>query len=120
MNKGKRVQKRLVPNPCVLETILEEETNEDETKLEEEEVPLQIRTQQAKATEMERRKSTMTTPPPTLVEPIELSSSEDEVQWWVSEQREQGEDVFSIVDFMPVGTELVGDKIRDTPTWEPQ
>ena len=42
------------------------------------------------------------------------------MQWWVSEQREQGEDVFSIADFMPVGIELVGDKIRDTPIGESQ
>ena len=41
MNKGQRVHKRLVPNPSVLEMILEEETNADETKSEEEEeVPL--------------------------------------------------------------------------------
>ena len=38
----------------------------------------------------------------------------------MSEQREQGEDVFSIADFMPVGMELVEDKIRDTPIGEPQ
>ena len=37
---------------------------------------------------------------------------------WVSEQRKQGEDFFSIVDFMLVGTKLVGDKIRDTPIGE--
>ena len=38
----------------------------------------------------------------------------------MKEQRDQGEDVFSIADFMPVGTDLVGDRIQDTPIVEPQ
>ena len=83
MNKGQRVHKKLVPNPSIPETILEEET-----ELEEEEVPLQRRTRLAKATEMERRKSATSTPPPTQEKLVELSSSEDEVKRWVNEQRE--------------------------------
>ena len=82
-------------------------------------MPLQRRNQLAKAIELERRKSATSTPPPTRVELVELSSLEDEVQRWVNEKREQGEGVFSIADFMLVGTELVGDKIRDTPIGEP-
>ena len=117
MNKRQRVSKRLVPNPSILKTILEEEIKSGK---EEEQVPLQRRTWLAKATKMERRKSAMSNPPPTQEKLVELSSLEDEVQRWVNEQSEQGEDVFSIADFMPVGTELVGDKIQDTPVVEPQ
>ena len=34
----------------------------------------------------------------------------------------EGDDVFkmSYFDFMPMGTKLVGDKIKDTPIGEPQ
>ena len=85
-------------------------------------MPLQRRTRLVKATELERRKSAMSTPPPTQEELVELSSLEDEVQRWVNEQRGQGEDVLSILDFdfMPVGIELVGNNIRDTTIGEPQ
>ena len=38
------------------------------------------RTWIAKAVEVERRKSATSTPPPAQVEPLELSSLEDEVQ----------------------------------------
>ncbi len=40
----------------------------------------------------------------------------------MNEQRELGDDILSILDFdfMPVGTELVGDKIKDTPIGESQ
>ena len=64
----------------------------------------------------------MSTLPPTQVEPIELSSLKDEVQQWVNEKREQGEHVLSILnfDFMPMGIELDGDKIKDTPIGQPQ
>ena len=121
MSKGQRVQKRLVPNPFVPGTIPKEETDQRETESEEEEeVPLHRRTRQAKATEVEVRKNVASITPSTQSRPVELSSSEDEVQQWVDEQGEQGGDVFSIADFMPVGTELVGDRIRDTPVVEPQ
>ena len=101
-----------MPNPFVPGTISEEETDQGETESEEEEeVPLHRRTMQAKATEVEVRKNAASITPSTQSRPVELSSSEDEVQRWVDEQSEQGEDVFSIADFMPVGTELVGDKI---------
>lgn len=81
MNKRQRAHKILVPNPSILETIPKEESDEGEMKLDEEEeqVPLQRRTQLAKATELERRKSATNIPSPTHVEMIELSSSEDEV-----------------------------------------
>ena len=121
MSKGQKVRKRLVPNPFVPGTIPEEEIDQDETESEEEEeVPLHRRTRQAKAIEIEVRKNATSITPSTQSRPVELSSSEDEVQRWVDKQSEQGEDVFSIADFMPVGTELVGDKIRDTPIVEPQ
>ena len=40
----------------------------------------------------------------------------------MDEQSEEGSDIFKISDFnfMPMGTELVGDKIRDTATGKPQ
>ena len=43
MNKRQKVRKRLVPNASVPKTILEEESDEDETESdgEEEQVPLQ-------------------------------------------------------------------------------
>ena len=69
---------------------------------------------------MERRKSATSTLQPTQEKLVELSSLEDEVQHWVNEQSEQGEDVLSIpnFDFMPMGMELVGGKIMDTPIGE--
>ena len=80
-------------------------------------MPLQGRTRLAKDGELERRKSAMVTLPSTQVEPLELSSLEDEVQQCVNEKKGGSDDVFSMMDFdfMPVGIELVGDKIRDTP-----
>ena len=83
-------------------------------------MPLQRRTRLAKAIELERKKSVTNTPPPTQAKMVELSSLEDKVQQWVNEQRELGDDVLSIpdFDFMPMGTELDGDKIRDTPIGE--
>ena len=71
---------------------------------------------------MKRRKSAKSTLPPTQVEPLELSSSKDEVQQWVNEKREGSDDVFSMIyfDFMLVGTNFVEDKIRDTPIGELQ
>ena len=52
MNKKQRVRKILVPNPSIPKTILEEELDEGEMESDEEEeqVPLQRRTRQAKAT----------------------------------------------------------------------
>ena len=81
MKKRKRISRRLVPNPSIPKTIAKEEEHKEETKLEEEEeqVPLQRRTWLAKSTELERRKSTSSTPPSTQVEPLELYSLEDEV-----------------------------------------
>ena len=71
MKKRKRISRRLVPNPSIPKTILEEE---------EEQMTLQGRTQLEKAIELKRRKSAMGTLPSTQVEPLELSSSKDEVQ----------------------------------------
>ena len=64
----------------------------------------------------------MGTSPSTQEEPLELSSSKDEVQQWVDKKSEEGDDIFSMsdFDFMPIGTELIGDKIRDTSTSELQ
>ena len=71
-----------MPNPSIPKTIPKEESDEDETESdgEEEQVPLQGRTQLAKATELERKKNVTNTPPPTQVETIEISSLKDEVQ----------------------------------------
>ena len=81
MKKRKRINRRLVPNPSIPETISEIDEQEEETKSkeEEEQVPLQGRTQLARAIELQRRKITMGTLPSTQEEPLELSSSEDEV-----------------------------------------
>ena len=58
MSKGKKVRKRLVPNPFFPRTIPKEETDRVETESEEEEeVPLKRRTRQDKATQMEVRKN---------------------------------------------------------------
>ena len=44
------------------------------------------------------------------------------MQQWIDEKDIEGTDVFEIsnFDFMPIDTKLVGDKIRDTPTNQPQ
>lgn len=44
------------------------------------------------------------------------------MQQWIDEQEGEGTDVFQMsdFDFMPIGTKLVGEKIRDTPTNQPQ
>ena len=64
----------------------------------------------------------MGTSPSTQAENLEVSSSEDEVQQWVDEQSEEGDDIFKMLDFdfMPMGIDLVGDKIKDTSIGEPQ
>ena len=69
---------------------------------------------------MEVRKNATSTTPSTQSRLIELSSSKDEVQRWVNEQREKGQDIVSILDFdfMHIGIELVGGKIMDTPIGE--
>lgn len=71
-----------MPNPSISEIFLEEEEDEEEIEEEEEEeqVPLQERTWLVKVIELERRKSVMGTSPSTQVEPLELSSLEDEMQ----------------------------------------
>ena len=52
----------------------------------------------------------MSTLPSIQAEPLELSSLEDEVQQWVDEKSEEGDDIFKMLDFdcMLVGIELVG------------
>ena len=64
----------------------------------------------------------MTTLPYPPEEPFEVSSLEDGVQQWVDEHDSEGDDVFKMsdFDFMPIRTKFVEDKIRDTPTGEPQ
>ena len=44
------------------------------------------------------------------------------MQQWIDEQDAKGTDIFKMsdFDFMPIRIELIGDKIRDTPTNEPQ
>lgn len=105
----------MVPFPYVLETILAGDEEEEEEE-EEEQVNLQGITWLARAAELQRR-STMGTLPSTQEEPSEVSSLEDKVQQWVDEQSEESEDIFKMLDFdfMPMGTKLAGDKIKDTP-----
>ena len=113
----------MVPFPSIPEIIPEgDEEEEEEEEEEKEQVPLQRRTRLARAIEQERRKSATGTSPSTQGEPLEVSSSKDEVQQWVDGQSEEGNAIFKMsdFDFMPVGTELVGDKIRDTPIGESQ
>lgn len=47
---------------------------------------------------------------------------ENELKQWIDEYKIEEIDVFQMsnFDFMPIGIELVGDKIRDTPTNQPQ
>ena len=101
----------MVPFPSIPEPIPEGEEEEEED--EEEDVPLQRRTQLARATYFERRRSSTVTPPSTIEEPLEITTSEDEVQQWVDEHDVGGDDVFkmSAFDFMPIGIDLIGDKI---------
>ncbi len=51
-------------------------------------------------------------------QPIQVTTLEDEQQQWVDEHEDQGNDVFKMTYFncMPIGTKLIGYKIRDTPT----
>ena len=51
-------------------------------------------------------------------EPLETTTSEDEVQQWVDEKDVEGANIFKMLDFdfMPIGKKLVGGQIRDTPT----
>lgn len=60
--------------------------------------------------------------PSILYEPLQTTTLEDEMQQWIDEQYVEGTNVFkmSYFDFMPMGTELVGDEIRDMPTTQPQ
>ena len=60
------------------------------------------------------------TPPSTPKESIHVSRLEDEQQQWITDMEGQETDVFDLFDFdfMPVGTEMVGEKIRDTPMSE--
>ena len=103
----------MVPFPSVPETILEEEKEEEEEIDKEEEVPLQRRTQIARATLQERRRSSIGTSPSIPAGPLEVSSLEDKVQKWVNDQSEEGDDIFKMLDFnfMHVGTKLIGGKI---------
>ena len=50
-----------------------------------------------------------------------MSTSEDEQQGWIDDMEGQEIDVFDLsnFDFMLVGTNMVGEKIRDTPVSEP-
>ena len=61
-------------------------------------------------------------PPLVPKEPLEITTLEDKVQQWVDEQDVGGDDVFEMLDFdfMPIGTKLIRDKIRDTLTNKPQ
>lgn len=105
----------MVPFPSFLDPILEEKEEEEED--EEEDVPLQRRTQLARPTEQEKRRSSTVTRPSVPEEPLEITTSEDEVQKWVDEQGVEGDDIFEMsdFDFMPIGIDLIGDKIQDTP-----
>ena len=65
MKKSQRLTKRMLPFPFVPKTILEGEEDGEEEEDEEEQVPLQGRTQLARATKQQRRRSTTVTSPST-------------------------------------------------------
>jgi hypothetical protein len=83
---------------------------------------LNWRTCLTRATKLEWRRSSTITLPLIPDQPIQATTSEDEMQQWIDEKDVEGTDVFQMsdFDFMPIGTKLVGDKIRDTPTNQPQ
>ena len=64
----------------------------------------------------------MITSPSIPNELLQTTTSEDEMQQWIDEKYVEGTNVFrmSYFYFMPMGTELVREKIRDMPTNEPQ
>ena len=76
------------------------------------------RTQLSKALEEERRRSSTLTPPSDPKELIQVTTSKDEKQQWITDMEGHQTDVFDLLnfDFMPVGTKMVGEKIQDTLT----
>jgi len=112
----------VIPFPSVPEVILEEGEEEKDDEEKENNLPLNLRTHLARATKLEWRRSSTITLPPIPKQPIQTTTSEDEMQQWIDEQDVEGNDVFKMSDFyfMPFGTKLVGDKIRDTLNNQPQ
>lgn len=74
-----------------------------------------------KEVEEERRRSSTQTPPSSSREPILVETSEDEHQKWIAKMEGEGTNAFDLLYFycMLVGTEIVDEKITDTPTNEP-
>ena len=72
--------------------------------------------------EQERRRIFTPILPPILEDPLQITTSEDEMQKWIDEKYVQHINVYKILyfKFILVGTKVVGDKIRDTPTNESQ
>ena len=60
----------------------------------------------------------MVTTPSIPNEPMQTTISEDEMQKQIDEKYMERSSVFQMLDFgfMPMGTKLVGEKIRDMPT----
>lgn len=113
--------KKVIPFPSVLKPILEEVEEEDDEG-EEDNLLLNQRTRRERATRSKRRRRSTITPPSILEKPIQSTTSEDEMKQWIYEQDVEGTYVLKIpyFDLMSVGTELVVDKIRNTPTNQPQ
>lgn len=84
-------------------------------------VPLSQRTRLAKSVEKERRRSSTQTHTSSLRDPIQVSTLEYDLQKWIVEMKSKGTYVFNLskFNFMQVGTEMVGENIKDTPTSEP-
>ena len=57
-----------------------------------------------------------------LEEPLQTTTFEEKMQQWIDKKDIERTGIFKMSDFnfMPVGIELVGDKIRDTLTNQPQ
>lgn len=114
--RKQKVIRRVIPIPSVLETILEEDEEDEENDL-----PLIQRTHLPRTMEEEQRRSSTIMLPSIPTQPIQVTTSDYELQQWIEEKENKGNDEFnmSYFDFMPVGTELVGDKIKDTPKNQP-
>ena len=72
---------RVVPSPFILDPIPEEKEEEEED--DEDNVSLKRITWLARSIEKERRKSSTATLPPIPKEPLQMTTSEDEMKQWI-------------------------------------
>ena len=76
--RRKKIQRKVIPIPLVLETNLEMDEEDEEDK--KDNLPLNQRTCLARASQEERRRSSNINPPFIPIQPIEVTTSEDEKQ----------------------------------------